>query len=70
MPFTPYHFGPSGFVGLVFRRWIDIPVFLLANVVIDLEPLAVILFDSGSSLHRLCHTFLFGTVLGIILSLA
>ena len=43
MPFTPYHFGPSGFVGLLFRRWIDVPVFVAANILIDIEVLA----DSG-----------------------
>jgi hypothetical protein len=43
MPFTPYHFGPSGFVGLLFRRWIDVPVFIAANVLIDIEVIA----DSG-----------------------
>lgn len=43
MPFTLYHFGPSGFVGLLFRRWIDVPVFIAANVLIDVEVLA----DSG-----------------------
>ncbi len=41
MPFTPYHFGPSGFVGLVFGKWIDLPVFVLANVIVDVEVLAV-----------------------------
>jgi hypothetical protein len=43
MPFTPYHFGPSGFVGLLFRRWVDVPVFIAANVLIDVEVAA----DSG-----------------------
>jgi hypothetical protein len=23
MPFTPYHFGPGGFIGLVFGKWIE-----------------------------------------------
>ena len=43
MPFTPYHFGPSGFVGLLFRRWLDVPVFIAANVLVDIEVIA----DSG-----------------------
>jgi len=65
MPFTPYHFGPSGFVGLVFRKWIDVPVFLLANVVIDFEPGIVLLFGLHYPAHGLCHTFLFGTAIGL-----
>ncbi|MHC4299546.1 MAG: hypothetical protein ACYS7Y_19890 [Planctomycetota bacterium] len=36
MPFTPYHFGPSGCVGLILRKWIDVPVFVLTNVIIDI----------------------------------
>jgi membrane-bound metal-dependent hydrolase YbcI (DUF457 family) len=65
MPFTPYHFGPSGFLGLAFRKWLDIPVFVLANVVVDLEPLAVLVFRLNYPLHGLCHTFLIGTAVGL-----
>jgi hypothetical protein len=43
MPFTPYHFGPNGFVALLFRKWMDVPVFIAANVLIDIEVIA----DSG-----------------------
>jgi membrane-bound metal-dependent hydrolase YbcI (DUF457 family) len=58
MPFTPYHFGPNGFFGLVFRKWIDLPMFLLANVIIDVE----VLFARGWTAHRVWHfhTFLVG----------
>jgi len=58
MPVTPYHFGPSGFVWLVFRKWIDLPVFLLANVIIDVE----VLFAERWEVHRHWHfhTFLVG----------
>jgi len=62
MPFTPYHFGPSGFVGLVFRKWLDIPVFVLANVIVDVE----VLFAEGWPYHRHWHwhTLLVGGVVG------
>jgi len=60
MPFTPYHFGPSGFLGLVLRRWIDLPVFLLANVVVDVE----VLIFSHYPVHRYAHTLLIGAALG------
>jgi membrane-bound metal-dependent hydrolase YbcI (DUF457 family) len=58
VPFTPYHFGPNGFFGLVFRKWIDLPIFLLANVIIDIE----VLFAKDWPVHRLWHfhTFLVG----------
>ena len=65
MPFTPYHFGPSACVALPLNKYIDIPVFVLANVVVDLEPLAVILFGLNYPLHGFCHTFLIGAAVGL-----
>lgn len=47
MPITPYHFGPDGFVGLLFKRWLDPPVFVLANVVVDLEVGTIALLHLG-----------------------
>jgi hypothetical protein len=66
MPYTPYHFGPSGFFGLVFRRWIDPLAFLLVNVLIDVEVLADSFFQSGWPVHRLWHfhTLLVGGLAG------
>jgi hypothetical protein len=66
MPFTPYHFGPSGFVGLVFRKWIDVPVFVLANVIVDVEVLVIVSFGLGWPIHRYCHTFLVGAAVGVL----
>jgi len=70
MPFTPYHFGPTGFIGLVFRRWIDTPVFVLANVIVDVEVLVVMLFGLGLPHHRYCHTLLFGAAAGALWGVA
>lgn len=66
MPVTPYHFGPAGLLGYIFRKWIDLPVFVLANVVIDVEVLLVSLMNLGRPTHRLSHTFLFGAVVGAV----
>ena len=66
MPFTPYHFGPSGFFGLVLKKWVDFPVFVLANVVIDVEVLVIGYFKLGTPVHRYVHTLLFGAIAGII----
>ncbi len=70
MPVTPYHFGPSGFIGLVFRKWLDFPVFVLANVIVDFEVLVVILFNLGWPRHRYCHTFLIGAAVGVLWGVA
>ncbi len=66
MPFTPYHFGPSACIALPLNKHIDIPVFILANVVVDLEPLAVILFGLNYPLHGYFHTFLVGAVIALV----
>jgi hypothetical protein len=66
MPITPYHFGPSGFLGLVFRKWIDVPVFILANVVVDVEVLVLGLTGIGAPYHRYCHTLLLGGLVGAL----
>ena len=66
MPFTPYHFGPSGFVGLLFRRWLDVPVFLAANVLIDIEVIADKFLQPGWPVHQVFHfhTLLVGGLAG------
>jgi membrane-bound metal-dependent hydrolase YbcI (DUF457 family) len=68
MPVTLYHFGPSGFFALLFRKWIDIPVFLLANVIVDIE----VLFAKNWLQHRYWHwhTFLIGAVVGLAWAVA
>lgn len=70
MPFTPYHFGPAGFIGLIFKKRIDIPAFLLVNVAIDIEPLIILMRDIGWPYHRFCHTFLGATAVAIALAIA
>ena len=62
MPFTPYHFGPSGFLGLALRKWIDVPVFILANIIVDIEVLVI----SDWPRHKYCHTLLIGAAVGAV----
>ena len=66
MPFTPYHFGPSGFIALALRKWLDLPVFLLANVIIDIEVLVINALDAGFPIHRYAHTLLIGGIIGAL----
>ena len=70
MPFTPYHFGPSGFISLVLRRWLDIPVFVLANVIVDLEVMVINFLGVGWPIHRYVHTLGIGAAAGIVWALA
>jgi membrane-bound metal-dependent hydrolase YbcI (DUF457 family) len=62
MPFTPYHFGPSAFFGLVFKKFIDLPVFILASVIVDIE----VLFYQRWPYHRYAHTLLIGAGIGLL----
>jgi hypothetical protein len=68
MPYTPYHFGPSGLVGLAFRRWIDVPVFVLANVAIDCEVVIDWIVEPGWPVHQTMHihTFIVGALFGAV----
>ena len=68
MPFTPYHFGPSGFAGLLLRWWLDVPVFVAANVLVDIEVLADRYIQPGWPVHQLWHfhTLLVGGLAGAI----
>lgn len=67
MPFTPLHFGPHILVSLPFPKRIDMVSFVTANIAVDVEPLLVLLFFRFKyPLHGYCHTFLFGTLVGVI----
>jgi len=66
MPFTPFHFGPHACVALPLHRYIDIPVFIGANVIVDIEPLMVMSFNLDYPLHGYCHTLLIGGLLGLL----
>jgi len=77
MPFTPYHFGPNGFVSLVFKKWLDLPAFVLVNVVIDIEVLFYIRHTAGpwtrwNFAHQVFHfhTLLIGGIVGAVFGLS
>ena len=70
MPFTPFHFGPHACVSLPLCRRLDIPIFLGANVAIDIEPLLVMTYNLNYPLHGCCHTLLIGGLVGLVLGSA
>jgi hypothetical protein len=70
MPFPLYHLGPSAFFGLTFRKWLDVPVFVFANVIVDVEVLVARLFGPVWPVHRYCHTLLFGAIAGAVWGIA
>ncbi|MBI4844918.1 MAG: hydrolase [Candidatus Omnitrophica bacterium] len=65
MPFTPFHFGAHACVALPLNKKTgNILVFLLTNVIIDIEPLLVIIFNFSYPLHGYAHTFIGASILG------
>lgn len=64
MPFTPFHFGAHACVALPFQKKLDVPVFILSNIFVDIEPLLVILFNLNYPLHGYAHTFLGSFIIG------
>jgi membrane-bound metal-dependent hydrolase YbcI (DUF457 family) len=69
MPFTPYHLGPGLFIGLLFLAFIDFPTFLVASVIVDVEPFLVLAFNLNYPLHGFFHSFLGGTLVAVPLAL-
>jgi len=73
MPFTPLHLGPAIVFGYPLRRKIHWPTFIVANVLVDVEPLLVftgVLTVGGYPLHGYLHTFLASLVAGSALGYA
>jgi hypothetical protein len=69
MPFTPYHLGPAVLFGLLFLSLIDFPTFLVANVIVDIEPFLVLTLNLNYPLHGFFHSFLGGTLVAVLLAL-
>jgi len=69
MPFTPFHLGPALLLGLIFFSYVDFPTFLIANMIIDIEPFVVLTMNLGYPLHGILHSFMGGTLTGFLLAM-
>ena len=67
MPFTPFHLGPGLGFGLPLKKYMHLPTFLLANVILDVEPFLVLSFGLRYPLHGYLHTFLLAFFVGLVL---
>lgn len=65
MPFTPFHIGPA--LLLLFRH-IHFPTFIIANVIVDLEPFFILFRDLDYPLHGFFHSFAGGSLIAIVLA--
>ena len=62
MPLSPFHLGPAILLGLIILRYVDLPTLIIANVIIDIEPMFILLFNLDFTHHQFLHTFLGGTL--------
>jgi membrane-bound metal-dependent hydrolase YbcI (DUF457 family) len=70
MPFTPFHLGPALGLGLPFRRYVHVPTFIVASVILDVEPFLVLQYGLNYPLHGYLHTFLLSILVGLLLGYA
>ncbi len=66
MPLTPFHWGPSSWIGLALFKILDFPALMMASVVVDIEPFCVLLFNLNYPLHGFFHSVLGGSILAIL----
>jgi hypothetical protein len=64
MPFTPLHMGPGIVVKAAMQRHFSLTVFGWSQIVIDIQPLLVMLMDKGE-LHGFSHTYLGATLIAL-----
>ncbi|MEM2326265.1 MAG: hydrolase [Candidatus Bathyarchaeia archaeon] len=73
MPFTSYHLGLSLLLGYLLRRRLNWPTLILSSIIIDFEPLIVIIIGLNYPSHGLLHTFIAsipaGALVGFILNM-
>jgi membrane-bound metal-dependent hydrolase YbcI (DUF457 family) len=67
MPFTPFHLGPGLGLALPLRKYLHTPTFLLASVIVDMEPSLVLFLGLRYPLHGYPHTFLLAISIGLVL---
>jgi len=69
MPFTPFHMGPGILIKALFRGSFSLMVFGWAQIVMDVQPLFVLLTVDGH-LHGFSHTYVGATLLAIFSALS
>ncbi len=66
MPLTPFHLGPSSWIGLLLFKILDFATFMVSSVIVDIEPFCILLFNLGYPYHRFFHTFLGGSIAAVL----
>jgi len=69
MPVALLHLGPSLWIGLILFKFLDFMSFLLASVIVDVEPFLVMFFGFRYLLHGFFHSFVGGSIVAIWVAL-
>jgi membrane-bound metal-dependent hydrolase YbcI (DUF457 family) len=64
MPFTPFHMGPGIAVKAVLQRRFSVMVFGWSQIVIDIQPLVVMINGQGQ-VHGFTHTYIGATLIAL-----
>jgi membrane-bound metal-dependent hydrolase YbcI (DUF457 family) len=65
---TQFHLGFALFFGLLFFSYLDFPTFIVANVILDIEPFAMLVTGSGYPLHGFFHSFAGTSIVALALA--
>lgn len=68
MPFTPLHLGPAVLIGFILLRYLELPTFIVAGVLVDLEPLTILVLGLPGPLHGFFHSLLGASVAAAMLA--
>jgi len=68
LPFTPFHWGPALFIGLLLFPILDVPSFLISSVAVDIEPF-YLMFQGSPYLHGFFHSYLGASIIGVLVAL-
>ncbi|MFC1663940.1 DUF4184 family protein [Patescibacteria group bacterium] len=74
MPLTHFHLGPGLFFGVLASRYLNLFAFLAGNVLLDIEPALVILYNFKYPYlsyphHGILHSFLSGIFIALLIAL-
>jgi len=69
MPFTPLHMGPGLLLKAGLQGWFSLLVFGWTQILIDIQPLIVLLTGQGS-LHGISHSYAGATPIAVIAALS
>lgn len=68
MPFTHFHLGPALLIGVLALRYLDLPTFISANLIVDWRAALVFLGFWPPPRHSWVHTYLGGFLMAFLLA--